>query len=305
MAETLAYLNGRLVPAQECRLPVYDLGIVIGAAVTDLARTFNRTPYLLEEHVRRLYRSARYARIRPPIPIEECLRTAAGLLENNAGLLPGRELAIIFYLTAGENRIYAGSAGISEQLTPTFVMHTFPLPFEVWRDAFRTGYHCVTPAPRHWPPQCLSSQIKHRNRLHMWIGEQEIHALDPKAVALYLDVDGHITETGGSNFVVYRDGRVVSPRRPNILWGLSLEVLTRILEEFGIPFVEADVHVFDVANADEAWMPSTPYCLAPVTRVNGTPIGDGKPGPVWRRILDRWSAMVSKDIYREIAEAGG
>lgn len=100
------------------------------------------------------------------------------------------------------------------------------------------------------------------------------------------------------------DGRVTSPRRHNILWGLSLEVLTRILQELGIPFVEADVHVFDVVNAEEAWMPSTPYCLAPVTRINGTPIGDGKPGPVWRRILDRWSAMVSKDIYKEIAEAG-
>lgn len=305
MAETLAYLNGRLVPATECRLPVYDLGIVIGAAVTDLARTFNRAPYLLDEHVRRLYRSARYARIRPPVPPEETLRAASDLLAHNAGLLPGRELAIIFYLTAGENRIYAGSAGISAELTPTFVMHTFPLPFELWKKAFHDGYHCVTPAPRHWPPACLSSQIKHRNRLHMWIGEQEVHALDPDAVPLYLDVDGHVTETGGSNFVVYRAGRVVSPRRPNILWGLSLEVLVRILGEFGIPFVEDDVHVFDVVNADEAWMPSTPYCLAPVTRINGTPVGDGKPGPLWRRILDRWSAMVSKDVYREIAEAGG
>ena len=113
----------------------------------------------------------------------------------------------------------------------------------------------------------------------MWIGEQEIQQSDPGAMALYLDIHGNITETGGSNFVIYRDGVVSSPRRPNILWGISLTVLTEILETMGVPFVEEDIQTYDVVNADEAWIPTTPYCLGPVVRMNGVPIGDGKPGP--------------------------
>ena len=225
------------------------------------------------------------------------------LLTENSAVVPGQELGLVYYITAGENPVYAGAAGMPERLMPSYVQHTFPLRFHLWRDIFLKGVHCVTPAPRHWPPQCLSSKIKNRNRLHMWIGEQEVRAGDSHAMPLYLDIHGNITETGGSNFVIYRDGEVISPRRDNILWGISLTVLTEILGEMGVPFVEQDIQSYDVVNADEAWLPTTPYCLGPVVRFNGEPIGEGRPGPMWQRLIERWSEIVGKDIYREITEA--
>lgn len=303
MQEPLAYLKGQFVPASQCVLPIYDLGIVLGAAVTDFLRTFHQRPYRMEDHVRRFYRSCKYARIEPPVDFEESIAISEKLLTENARMFPGKELGLVYYMTAGENTVYAGAAGIPDQLTASYVQHTFPMQFHLWRDAFLQGVHCITPAPRHWPPQCLSSKIKNRNRLHMWIGEQEAHAVDKCAMPLFLDIDGNITETGGSNFVIYRDGQVVSPHRKNILWGISVTVLAEICAEMGIPFVEQDIQTWDVVNADEAWVPTTPYCLGPVVRINGVPIGDGRPGPVWRTILDRWSEIVDKDIYRETAEA--
>lgn len=120
----------------------------------------------------------------------------------------------------------------------------------------------------------------------MWIGQQEAREVDSNAVPLYLDIHGHIAETNGSNFVIFRDGQVISPRRNNILWGISLTVLQELLTEMSVPFVEQDLQTYDVINADEAWIPTTPYCLGPVVRINGVPIGDGKPGPMWRRVLD-------------------
>ena len=80
-------------------------------------------------------------------------------------------------------------------------------------------------------------------------------------------------------------------------------MLEEILNDMGIPLVEDDIQTYDVVNADEAWIPTTPYCLGPVVRINGVPIGEGKPGPVWRNVLSRWSELVGKDIYREVAEA--
>ncbi|MBI83856.1 MAG: hypothetical protein CMJ81_11710 [Planctomycetaceae bacterium] len=303
MQEPIAYLKGKFVPASECVLPIYDLGIVLGAAVTDFLRTFHQRPYRMEDHVQRFYRSCKYARIDPPVDLQESIAISEKLLAENAKLVPGAELGLVYYMTAGENTVYAGASGVPEHPTPTYVQHTFPMQFHLWKNAFLHGVHCVTPAPRHWPPQCLSSKIKNRNRLHMWIGEQEAHVVEKNAMPLFLDIDGNVTETGGSNFVIFRDGQVVSPRRNNILWGISLTVLSEICAELGIPFVEQDIQTYDVVNADEAWIPTTPYCLGPVVRINGVPIGDGQPGPVWRKLLDRWSEIVDKDIYRETAEA--
>ncbi len=304
MSEPLAYLKGEFVPASQCVLPVYDLGIVLGAAVTDFLRTFHQQPYRMEDHLQRFYQSCKYARIHPPVSIDESMAISERLIAENSKLAPGEELGLVYYMTAGENTVYAGAAGMPDTLTPSYVQHTFPLRFNMWTKVFREGVHCVTPAPRHWPPQCLSSKIKNRNRLHMWIGEQEVKQLEPGAMPLYLDLNGNITETGGSNFVIYRDGQVVSPRGNNILWGVSLQVVTEILAEMGVPFVEEDIQTYDVINADEAWVPSTPWCLGPVVKINGEPIGDGKPGPMWRRIIDRWSEIAGKDIYHEIADAG-
>jgi len=300
MTEPIAYMNGQYIPASQCKLPIYDLGIVLGAAVTDFLRTFGGKPFRMGEHIQRFYRSGKYAHIEPPVSLAESHVISNKLLEHNRTAANGRELGLVYYMTAGENKAYAGAAGISDTLRTTYVQHTFPLPFELWRDYFVQGVHCITPAPRHWPPQCLSSKIKNRNRLHMWIGEQEIKLADARAVPLYLDIHGNLTETAGSNFVIYCSGKVVSPRRSNILWGVSLQVLTEILAEMQIPFIEDDIQVYDVVNADEAWMPSTPYCLAPVVKINGQPIGHGRPGPLWRKILDRWSQLVSTDIYDEI-----
>ena len=303
MSELIAYLNGEFVPLSECRLSIYDTGIVGGIAVTDFFRTFGQEPFRLEDHARRFYRSCKYACIEPPVPFDETLAICRKLIAENARLVPGRELGLVFYMTPGENTLYAGSAGMPGRMSATYVQHTFPLPFELWKDYFLHGIHCLTPSTRHWPPQCLSSKIKHRNRLHMWVGDHEAHQADPQAVGLYLDLDGNITETGGSNFVIYRDGKVVSPHSKNILWGISLTVVTEILAEMGVPFVEDDIQPYDVVHSDEAWLPTTPYSLGPVVRINGIPIGDGKPGPMWRRILSRWSEIVGKDIYSEIAEA--
>jgi len=302
MDQTIAYLKGKFIPNTECKLAIYDTGIVLGAAVTDFLRTFHHNPYRMKDHVTRFYKSCKYACIKPPVSMEESLNISNRIIEHNSALLePGDELGLVYYITAGENFIYAGSAGLPEKMTPTYVQHSFPLPFRLWKNYFIEGIHCVTPSVRHWPPECLSSKIKNRNRLHMWIGEHEAHLVDPKAAPLYLDVEGNISETGGSNFVIYSNGVVISPRRKNILWGISLQVLTEILKEMKVPFREEDIQTYDVINADEAWLPTTPYCLGPVVRINGIQIGNGKPGKMWRTIIERWSQVAGKDIYHEIA----
>lgn len=301
MGELLAYLNGEYVPQSECKLPVFDLGIVLGAAVTDFTRTFNGNLFRLEDHVDRLYKSCKYTYLQPKQTKEETIEISRKLVEENSKIMPGVEWGVIYYITAGVNVQYAGGAGLQDDLESTYVQHVFPMPFHLWTDIYKNGVHCVTPAHRHFPPQCMSSKIKNRNRLHMWIGGKEAALADPKAMALYLDINGFITETGGSNFLIYKDGKVISPNPPNILWGISLQTVTEILCDMGVPFETDDITAYDVVNSDEAFIPTSPYCIGPVTKFNGQQIGDGKPGELWREILDRWSDIVEKDLYKEIA----
>lgn len=88
--------------------------------------------------------------------------------------------------------------------------------------------------------------------------------------------------------------------RGGILRGISLETVAELCGELGIPFVERDFQVYDVVNADEAFLDTTPYCLAPVTRINGLPIGEGDQGPIFSRLIEAWSQRVEVDIVAQV-----
>ncbi len=304
MTEPIAYLNGRFIPQSQCVLPIYDAGIVMGAAVTDLLRTYRGQPYAAAEHIERFFQSARYAYLDLAMTTSEMSAIVEQLIAHNRDAWPGRELALVFYATAGEFPVYAGAAGMAGDLRSTVCLHCFPLPLELWRESIVSGIHVVTPTQRHLPPNVLSSKIKHRNRLHMWIGDRQAKLADPKAVGLFLDLDGNVTETGGANFVIYQRGTISCPNRTNILWGVSLDTVRQLSGQADCQFVERDLQIHDVINAEEAWLCSTPYFLAPVVKINGLTIGAGRPGPVWRRLVDAFSSEVGIDIVQQILDSG-
>jgi branched-chain amino acid aminotransferase len=302
-ADPLVYIRGQLVPASEARISIYDFGIVLGATVTDLVRTFNQQAYRLEDHVRRFYDSCKYARIAPPISAQQTAEITGKLVRHNAEVAgPDAELAIVYFITPGENFVYAGSAAAGgKKLEPTFCVHTFPMPFHLFRRFFETGLHLVTPSTRHVPPQCVDPKIKNRSRLHWWLAEQEAHLVDEGAMPLLLDLQGNLTETSGSNFLLVKDGTVYSPTSRNILLGISRKVVIGLCARLGIPFVERDLQVHDAITADEAFVTTSPYCMAPVTRFNGVTVGDGAiGGPIYKRLLQAWSDEVGVDIRAQV-----
>lgn len=299
--EAVVYLNGRMVPAGQAQLAIYDAGVVLGATVTEMTRTFHRRPWRLREHLERLFRSLRYTRLDIGLSVDELEEVTLRVVTHNAGLLaPDEELGIIHFVTAGEFPVYAGSAGRAARTVPTVCVHTFPLPFEFWAAKAIAGQHLVTPAIRHVPPQCYDPKMKYRSRMHYYLADLEARVADPEAAALLLDLQGNVTETGGANFLIVERGTVVSPTTTNILPGISRATVRELAAELGIPFVERDFQVYNVVNADEAFTTSTPYCLLPVTRINGLPIGTGRPGPLTQRLLTAWSARVGLDIAEQI-----
>ena len=304
MNETQVYLNGKFIPASEAAIPIYDKGIVMGATVTEMTRTYHQKLFRLDDHLDRLYRSLKYTRIDPGLSKGELAEASTELAETNSELT-GEELGLIHFITAGKVSRYAGRPLTDEENTPTVCVHTFPLELSYFGDAMRNGYHVVTPAIRHIPPQCLDAKMKYRSRMHWHLADEQTHQVDPNATSLLLDLDGNITECSGANFLIVREGTIYSPTLRNILAGVSRKVVIELADELGIPFKEQDLQIYDVATADEAFLSSTPFGVCPATKLNSQQIADGKSGPIWRRLSEAWSELVGLDIIAQVVGENG
>lgn len=301
--EALAYWNGRLVPAAAAQLPLHDAGFVLGATVTDLVRTFRHRLFRLEDHLARFRRSCQAARVPQPVPDAELARVAGELVAHNAALLgPDDDLALVLFATPGPIGAYAGLPGGPGDGPPTLGMHTFPLPFARYRRLFQEGARLVTPRTRHVPPSSVDPRIKQRSRLHWWLAEREAQDIEPGASALLLNESGHVTETAAANFLIVRGGTVLTPPRSSVLNGVSLQVVEELCAGLGIPFAEHPLTPEDCRAADEALLSCTSFCLAGVSRINGTPLAH--PGPVFERLLAAWSQLVGREIRGQILRVG-
>lgn len=301
MPEPLCYLNGRISPISQANLSIFDLGIVMGASITEMARTFRHECFRLKDHVERLFRSLKHVGFEIDLSRETLTDLALEMVEHNARLIPERhDLGVVLFITAGTSLTYTGIAGMAMHRKPTVCVHTFPLPFELWAPKFDGGQHVVTPSIRHLPPECLDPKIKSRSRMHWYLADEQARLVDPQAIALLLDRQDNVTETGTANFFIVQDRTVVTPTGRNALAGISQAVVAQLADDLGLRFEQRDIQTYDVVNADEAFTSSTPYCMLPVTRINQKPIGSGSPGPVYGEMLRAWSELVGLDISEQM-----
>jgi branched-subunit amino acid aminotransferase/4-amino-4-deoxychorismate lyase len=297
--EQLVYLNGRFLAASAAHLAIWDAGVVQGATIAEMTRTFRKQPFRLDDHLDRLFRALQLTHLSLDLSRAELADVSRQLLIHNGRFLDERsELGLVHFVTAGEYGMYA--VGRPPRQKPTVCVHTFALPFAQWANRMRYGTHLITPSIRQVPPQCWPPHMKCRSRMHYYLAEQEVHAADPEASALLLDLAGNVTETSSGNFLMVERGVLVSPPLDYTLPGISRASVVELAEELGIPFVARDIPLSAALAAEEAFLSSTSYCLMPVTKINGVTLGNGRPGPVHGRLLSAWSRRVGVDIERQI-----
>ena len=120
--------------------------------------------------------------------------------------------------------------------------------------------------------------------------------------ALLLDTDNFIAEGTGDNFFIVKNNVLLTPEPRNILRGISRDYVFDICREMGIEYKECNLDVYDVVNADEAFMTGTPFCILPVTSLGGQPIGNGVPGPMFKKLIEKWGFNVNVDIIKQIKD---
>lgn len=295
MTELMVYLNGRLVPDSQATISVHDSGFTLGDCIYEAARTFNGVPFKLDAHFDRLFRSLQYARIELGMSREELAAATQRVIEANRPLLPD-DFWMYFYVTRGiyTYRHYMPTP-VSER-PPTVVIFTKPLEFAAFAVGYEHGVHAVTPPTRRTPAQCLDPKIKSTSRLNLVLCEIEAKLVDPAAWSMILDIQGNIAENKSGNVFLIKDGALYTPRTDSILSGVTRATIFELAGRLGLPCHETELQPYHAVTADEAFFTASSYCIMPIIKVNGVTLGDGRPGPLTRRLMAAWGELVGVDF---------
>ncbi|HHH47300.1 MAG TPA: D-amino acid aminotransferase [Gammaproteobacteria bacterium] len=277
----IVHLNGRNLPAEEACVPVLDRGFIFGDGVYEVIPVFGGHPFRLDEHLQRLENSLSEVRIPSPHTRGEWTTLIRNLIDANGG----GDQSLYLQVTRGPA---ARDHALPENPAPTVFAMSNPLRPPA-PEVLEQGIEAITLDDIRWS-RC---HIKAISLLPNILLRQT--ALDAGATEAILIRDGQATEGAASNLFAVLDGELrTPPKGPRLLPGITRDVILELAAANGIPHREADIRAEDLAHASEVWVTSSTREILPVTTLDGKAVGNGRPGPVFRRMYDLYQANKAK-----------
>nr|PZN45859.1 MAG: D-amino acid aminotransferase [Bacillota bacterium] len=278
----MVYLSGRFLPYGQAAVPVEDRGFLFGDGIYEVFRVYRGRPFRFQDHLERLTRSAR--EIRLDLPDLDWAAITGELLERNG--LKGGDATVYLQVTRGAAA--PRTHWFPPPGTPATVLMLARPARPVDPELVESGATAITHPDERWG-RC---DIKSINLLPNVLAKQR--AVEAGAHEALFVRDGVVLEGASSNLFAVLDGRLVTyPRGPRILAGVTRGVVLELARELGIPVVEGPILVSDLDRATELFITSTTAEILPVVRVDGRPIGDGRPGPVTRALYTAFRQQIS------------
>jgi D-alanine transaminase len=277
-----AYLNGRFLPLEEAQVPVLDRGFLFGDGVYEVIPVYGGQLFRLPHHLRRLKNSLAGLRMPNPRSDAEWEAVLTELVARNEG----SDQAVYLQVTRGvaAKRDHA----FPEVVRPTvFGMSN---AVTVNRDtAAEQGIKAITLDDIRWSLCNIKAITLLPNVL---MRQQAIEADTAEAILINNDL---AIEGAASNLFIVRNGLLITPPNSNaLLPGITRDLVLELAANHGIPFREADIPANDLYSSDEIWLTSSTREISPVIQLNSTPVGEGRPGPLWHRMIV---------LYREYTDA--
>ena len=271
MATDIVHLNGEFMPLAEARVPVLDRGFIFGDGVYEVIPVYSRHPFRLVEHLRRLQKSLDGIRLANPHSDAEWSQLVHEMIERN----DGDDQSIYFQITRG---VAKRAHEFPAQVKPTVFMMSTPLVTPP-QEQIDHGIACITGTDFRW----LKCDVKSVALLGNCLLKQT--AVDAGAAEIVLFRDGHLTEAAACNVLVVQDGVLLAPPKDNlILPGITYNVVLELAAANQIPLEMRAASEQEVRAAQEIWITSSTKEVLAVTRLDGAAVGDGKPGPLFRRM---------------------
>ncbi|HEX5767225.1 MAG TPA: D-amino acid aminotransferase [Burkholderiales bacterium] len=275
------FLSGRLLPIEQATVSVLDRGFVFGDGVYELVPVYSRVPFRLEEHLARLERSLGETGIRNPYSRAQWRTHIYALIDAQ----PFEDQGVYFQVTRGvAKRDHAFPANVE----PTVFMMSNPLvnpqPAQVEK-----GASAVSAQDYRW----LRCDIKSISLLGNCLLRQI--SAEAGGAETILFREGKLTEASASNVFIVERGVIQSPPKSNlILPGITYDVVVELARANGLPLEFKDIPEADVRAADELWVSSSSKEVLAIVELDGKRIGDGRPGPVFRRMFHLYQEFKQK-----------
>lgn len=284
MSDSIVYVNNEFVPESEARISVLDHAVLYGDGVFETVAAWDGQIFKLDEHIERFFRSMAAIALEPPVSrtqLKELIIEAARRNEL-------REAYIKWIATRGSNGTPlmdpAGCVANLIILARPYIHRSAP-----------SGLRVKTVAVRRPPGHVLDAHIKSLNYLNLVLAKLEAKAAGVDQ-ALMLDVHGRLCESPGFNVFVVKGKRLRTPVH-DILVGITRETVMELAPELGYAVQECDLELYDAYTADELFLCSTAGGLLPVIELDGRPIGEGKPGPVFTALAEGYHQALTSGRY--------
>jgi branched-chain amino acid aminotransferase len=277
-----AWIDGRFVPMAEARLPILDWGFLRSDATYDVVHVWRGRFFRLDAHLDRFHRSMAALRLDPGLSrdamtaiLAECVRRS-GLADAYVEMVSTRGMSPTF------------------SRDPRDAVHrfmAFAIPFSwILRPEDRArGLHVALSARERIRPESVDPEVKNYHWLDMVMALMEARDAGAESV-LMSDGAGHVLEGPGFNIFVISGGRIATPGR-GVLGGITRDTVVALLSELGHGVERRPVRAEELREAEEIFATSTAGGVMPVTRLDGRPVRDARPGPLTERLMDLyWEA---------------
>ena len=284
MIEASVNINGTLATGTQAVVSVFDHGFLYGDGVYETLRTYNRQPFLLEQHFARLRASAARLSLEGLLSNQEL---EARILATMASVYPSGELVIRIIVTRGVGELSYDPAACPVPTTVIIVRpHQNPPDSSV-----RKGIRLIVASVVRNHPLSVDPSIKSNNLLNNILAMQEAIRLGADE-AILLNHRGEFTECSQSNLFAVKDGVVSTPPLDaGLLEGVTRTLLFQLSADLEVPIREGVLRKSDLDTIDELFITSTTREIMPVVSVDNRTIGSGQPGPITSNLLARLRAL--------------
>ena len=289
-------VNGRITPETQAVIPVLDRGFLFGDSIYETFKTVEGIPFAFARHMERLHASA--ARLRFEVPLSDAAM-AARIKVTIAAAGGGGERYIRIIVTRGvsaaPNIDPAHARGQPNLVILVRDLEDFP------PEMYERGIALAIPSILRNDRRALDPAIKSGNYLNNILGLMEAKERGAND-AVFLNTSQEVSESSTSNVGIVRDGRVATPPlTAGILPGVTRAILLEAAARDGLVIHEQTLRREDLAAAQEVFLTSSLKGVMPVTRLDGRTIGDGKPGPLTRRLSQIYARRESELVLQDRA----
>ena len=271
----IAYLNGEFLPVEQARISPLDRGFLFADGIYEVIPAYAGVLFRLEEHLERLERSLAEIQLHNPHSRAEWSAMMQQLVEQNGG----GNISVYLQVTRGaaSKRDHAFP---NPPVAPTVFAMTSPIAAPAADSPDTTeGVSALTMDDIRWSRCDIKSIALLPNAL------MRQYAVQQGCAEAILIRDGFATEGSASNYFIVKDGVVITPPKSHlILPGITRDLVVELCHANHVPFEEREVTEAELKNADEIWLSSSTKEVVPVVSLNGNPIGNGKPGELWKKV---------------------